>query len=240
MTAADFGDPYAVLRPVRSGNTFEETIEHLLQAIRVGLFPPGEKLPPERELAQHLGVSRATLREALAELQRAGFLEVRRGRYGGTYIREAAAATAGAGGEGRLDPVERRDVLVFRAVIEPAAAELAAREELSAAAREHLQGCLSDLQSAETESYRTRDARFHIAVAELTGSASLITAVTDTRARVSALLDEIPLLPANLEHSNQQHQAITTAILAGDGARARVLMADHLEGTASLLRGFLR
>lgn len=237
MTAADFGDPYAVLRPVRSGNTFEETIEHLLQAIRVGLFPPGQKLPPERDLAEHLGVSRATLREALAELQQAGFLEIRRGRYGGTYILEALSVTPR--GIEHMDPAQRRDVLVFRAVLEPAAAELAAAAELSASARDHLTGCLADLERADRASYRARDARFHIAVAELSGSHSLITAVTDTRARVSALLDEIPLLPANLEHSNQQHREITSAILRGDGAAAKSLMIDHLEGTASLLRGFL-
>ncbi|TLP80033.1 FadR/GntR family transcriptional regulator [Nesterenkonia sphaerica] len=237
MTSEGFGHPYAVLRPVRSGNTFEETIEHLLQAIRVGLFPPGQKLPSERDLAAHLGVSRATLREALAELQQAGYLEVRRGRYGGTYILESAASTGAE--EGRIDPEELRDVLTFRAVIEPAAAEVAAQADLPASARQHLQACLTDLQAAEQGSYRARDARFHIAVAELTGSPTLITAVAETRARTSALLDKIPLLPANLEHSNQQHEAITGAILRGDAAQARTLMADHLEGTAALLRGFL-
>ncbi|MGJ9371529.1 FadR/GntR family transcriptional regulator [Nesterenkonia sp. CF4.4] len=237
MTAAEFGDPYAVLRPVRSGNTFEETIEHLLQAIRVGLFPPGQKLPAERELAEHLGVSRATLREALAELQQAGFLDIRRGRYGGTYVLQARSAARQGGVP--LEPAERQDVLVFRAVLEPAAAELAAQAQLSPSARDHLLGCLADLEGADRGSYRARDSRFHIAIAELGGSQSLVTAVTDTRARVSALLDEIPLLPANLEHSNEQHLAITEAILDGDGARAKQLMIDHLEGTASLLRGFL-
>lgn len=237
MTEAEYGDPYAVLRPVRSGNTFEETIEHLLQAIRVGLFPPGQKLPAERELAEHLGVSRATLREALAELQQAGFLDIRRGRYGGTYVLEAR--DAGRQGSVPLEPAQRQDVLVFREVLEPAAAELAARAQLSTSAREHLLACLADLESADRVGYRARDSRFHIAIAELSGSQSLITAVTDTRARVSALLDEIPLLPANLEHSNEQHLAITEAILDGDGARAKSLMMDHLRGTASLLRGFL-
>lgn len=237
MALAEFGHPYAVLRPVRSGNAFEETIEHLLQAIKVGIFPVGEKLPPERDLAEHLGVSRATLREGLAELQQAGFLEVRRGRYGGTYIlRTPGGKPQGAGS---IDQQECQDVLVFRAVVEPAAAELAAKADLPASARQHLQACLADLQQADQDSYRTRDARFHIAVAELTGCPSLITAVADTRARVSVLLDEIPLLSANLEHSQHQHLAITESILRGDAVQARALMADHLEGTASLLRGFL-
>lgn len=237
MPTGEFGDPYAILRPVRSGNTFEETIEHLLQAIRVGLFPPGQKLPAERDLAGHLGVSRATLREALAELQHAGFLEVRRGRYGGTYILQGRSPAAR--GAAQLDPHQRQDVLVFRAVLEPAAAALAAEADLTSSARQHLQNCLAEVQGSDRAGYRARDSRFHIAVAELSGSPSLIAAVTDTRARVSALLDEIPLLPANLEHSNEQHQGITRAILDGDGPRARSLMSDHLEGTAALLRGFL-
>jgi GntR family transcriptional regulator, L-lactate dehydrogenase operon regulator len=238
MTTGNFGHPYAVLRPVRSGNAFEETIERLLQAITVGLFPPGQKLPSERDLAGHLGVSRATLREALGELQQAGYLEVRRGRYGGTYIlQNAGVASEGAG---HIDPDELWDVLVFRGVVEPAAAGLAAEADLPASARQHLQTCLTDLQEADHGTYRTRDARFHIAVAELTSCPSLITAVTENRARVSALLDEIPLLPANLEHSNQQHLALTEAILRGDAPGARTLMIDHLEGTAALLRGFLQ
>lgn len=232
-----FGHPYAVLRPVRSGNMFEETIERLLQAVKIGVFPVGEKLPPERDLADHLGVSRATLREALAELQRAGYLEARRGRYGGTYV--LGTPRVKPHDRGGMDPEESRDVLTFRTVVELASVELAAGAELSASAREHVQACLSDLQRADGDTYRPRDSRFHIAIAELTGCPSLVAAVADTRARVSALLDEIPLLPANLEHANRQHEAITEAILNGDPARARALMADHLEATASLLRGFL-
>lgn len=233
----EFGHPYAVLRPVRSGNAFEETIEHLLQAIKVGLFPRGEKLPPERELAAHLGVSRATLRDALAELQRAGFIDVRRGRYGGTYILGSPAAPAESGEP--LNPELCQDALIFRSVVEPGAAELAAKSSLSAPARQHLQACLADVLEADETTYRTRDARFHIAVAELSDCPSLVAAVTDARARVSALLDQIPLLGTNLTHSNQQHVALTESILQGDSRRARILMADHLEGTASLLRGFM-
>ncbi|WP_243635533.1 FadR/GntR family transcriptional regulator [Kocuria tytonicola] len=233
----EFGHPYAILRPVRSGNTFEETIEHLLQAIKLGLFPRGEKLPPERDLALHLGVSRATLRDALAELQRAGYLEIRRGRYGGTYI--LGSPRLAEDGETPLDPEACQDVLVFRSVVEPAAAALAATADLSAPARQHLQSCLTDVQQADESTYRTRDARFHIAVAELAGSPSLVAAVADVRARASALLDQIPLLSTNLEHSNAQHGALAEAILHGDPVRAESLMRNHLEGTASLLRGFL-
>ncbi|MYW28647.1 GntR family transcriptional regulator, partial [Streptomyces sp. SID2119] len=88
--------PVSVLRPVRAGNGFEETLEQVLQLLRLGLVPPGDRLPAERELAQHLGVSRVTLREVLKVLQDQGMVESRRGRYGGTFVLPRAAAADGS------------------------------------------------------------------------------------------------------------------------------------------------
>ncbi|MGL5811398.1 MAG: FadR/GntR family transcriptional regulator, partial [Nocardioides sp.] len=76
----------AVLRPVRGHHAFEACVERLGTAIRLGVFPPGSSLPTERELADRLGVSRATLREAMAALREAGLVETRRGRTGGTVV----------------------------------------------------------------------------------------------------------------------------------------------------------
>ncbi len=78
----------ALLRPVRPGNAFEDTVGRLLQTIRLGVLQPGESLPPERELATRLGVSRDTVREAIKSLSDAGYLVSRRGRYGGTFLAE--------------------------------------------------------------------------------------------------------------------------------------------------------
>ena len=60
----------AVLRPIREGYAFESTVEQLAGAIRLGVFARGDQLPPERELAERLGVSRTTLREAIARAAR--------------------------------------------------------------------------------------------------------------------------------------------------------------------------
>ena len=65
-------DLSGLLRPVREGNAFEETVERLLTVIKLGVVGPGERFPAERELAAHLGISRPTLREAIRELQQAG------------------------------------------------------------------------------------------------------------------------------------------------------------------------
>ena len=110
------------IAPARSGNIFEETIECLLQIIRLGIIPPGQRFPPERELAEQLRVSRATLREAMSELQTAGWVNVRRGRGGGTFVsRNPAEAwghgTAHASGADEIagfSPAEVEDTLTWR------------------------------------------------------------------------------------------------------------------------------
>jgi DNA-binding transcriptional MocR family regulator len=76
----------SLLGPVRSGNAFEETVERLLTVIKLGVVAPRERFPAERELAGLLGVSRITLREAIRALQQAGYVESRRGRFGGTFV----------------------------------------------------------------------------------------------------------------------------------------------------------
>jgi len=227
----------AVFRPVRSGNAYEETVGRLLQAIRLGVVPPGKRLPPGRDLAAKLGVSRVTLREALGTLQSTGYLEARRGRYGGTFVCDPLPAPPVA----PVQPAgaELDDVLLYRQVLEAGAAESAAARPLTRAERDHLTGRLAECSSAGLGDYRRLDSRLHLAVAEVAGSASLTAALTDVRTRLNELLERMPLMPPNLEHSNCQHAAIVMAILAGDPAGARRAMTEHLAGTEALLRGFL-
>ena len=76
----------AVFKPVHPPTTFEETVERLGTAIRLGLLVPGSRLPPERELADLLRISRSTLRQALTTLVQSGHLVSMRGRSGGTFV----------------------------------------------------------------------------------------------------------------------------------------------------------
>lgn len=228
---------YRLLGSVRTGNAFEETVEHLLRGIKIGLFPAGERLPAERELAKVLGVSRATLRDALAELQQARYLSIQRGRYGGAVVAPELPSRGAALGSQDRAAVE--DVLAFRAALEPAAAALAADSTLTASDRTRLLDGLRSVSGAGPGQYRPLDARLHITIAELGGSRRLAAAVAEARAATSDLLDRIPFLERNIEHSDLQHTSIVEAILAGDPALARALMLEHLEGTAALLRGFL-
>src|SRR5205085_3257788 len=78
----------AVFEPVRAATTFEETVERLGSAIRSGILPAGSRLPSERALADQLGISRSTLRQALTTLVQSGHLIALRGRGGGTFVTE--------------------------------------------------------------------------------------------------------------------------------------------------------
>jgi DNA-binding FadR family transcriptional regulator len=227
----------ALLRPVRLGNAFEDTVGRLLQMIRLGVLQPGESLPPERELAARLGVSRDTVRDAIKSLAEAGYLVSRRGRYGGTFLADALPThTVDTDGVTRA---EIDDALRLREILEVGAARMAAGRTLSAPERETLWGKLSDVRGAPPEDYRRLDSRLHLAIAEAAGAPSLVPLVAENRMRLNELLDQIPLLARNIAHSDEQHEAIVMAILAGDGDQAAKTMTAHVWGSAALLHGFL-
>ena len=253
-TGPDLG---GMLRPVRAGNAFEETVERLLTVVKLGLIGPGERFPAERELAVRLGISRLTLREAIRELQQAGFVESRRGRFGGTFVtrRPPGPAPGELRRLAREDGDKLTDALTFRLAVEIGAAEVLAQQcrpggptapnppaeaaAQQAAVREVLLSRLADLNAASPRDYRRLDTLFHLAIAELTGSTLLAAACADARMRLNDLLNAIPVLRRNIDHTAGQHTAIATAILAGDPVQARQAVSEHLEGTSALLRGFL-
>jgi DNA-binding FadR family transcriptional regulator len=256
-------DLTGVLRPVREGNAFEETVERLLTVIKLGVVGTGERLPPERELAAQLGISRLTLREAIRELSTAGYVQSRRGRLGGTFVTYTRPAPnvgdlrklAQERGEKLTDAVTFRyavetgaaDLLARQFATQQSAAQLLATQKVTAtdgaedvsARRATLLGRLADVSGASPSDYRRMDTLFHLAIAELTGSSMLSAACAQARLQLNDLLNAIPVLKLNIAHAAAQHEEIVTAILAGDPARARTAAAEHLEGTASLLRGFL-
>jgi DNA-binding FadR family transcriptional regulator len=230
-----------IFRPVAARNTFEETVERLAHAIKLGVVAPGERFPSERVLAPQLGVSRVTLREALRALEQAGYIESRRGRNGGAYViyrdgRSASTSTAKRAVRAMGDSLFDR--LQFRRALEPAAAQLAAERAREVGAA-HLTELSDDAATAAEADYRGRDLRLHLAIAELTGSPALVDAIAGLQTQLSDLLGAFPIVEASLRHSDQQHGAIVRAIQAGRAPRARQLMEAHVDATANLIRGFL-
>jgi GntR family transcriptional regulator, transcriptional repressor for pyruvate dehydrogenase complex len=234
--------PDAVLRPA-VGNVFETTVEQLATAIRLGVFVVGEQLPAERDLAERLGVSRNTLREAIAALRDSGLVTTRRGRGGGTVVTYAGRARCGEPAVLDGPPVRTgaalEDALDFRRVVEPGAARLAATRRLSGDQRDWLTESARAVREADADHHRIADSRLHLAIATLTGSPMVVEAVTRAQAALSELLGQIPVLRSNIEHSHEQHDAVVAAILDGDPDTARTTMEEHCDATSALLRGLL-
>lgn len=227
----------SVYSPVPVRNAFEVTVERLAQSIRLGVLVGGERLPPERELAETLGVSRVTLREAIGALRSAGLIESRRGRGGGTFVVSPPASRART--TNRQPAADMEDMLDLRRIVEPGAAALAATRTLTAADRATLLSCLRESTTCSAGRRRLADSRLHMAIAAASESPSVVSVVGDVQLKLTEALRRIPVIPANIEHSDRQHAAVVAAILAGDPDVARSTMEEHVDASAALLRGLL-
>ncbi|QGG40309.1 GntR family transcriptional regulator [Aeromicrobium yanjiei] len=229
----------AVLRPVRAHHAFESCVERLATSIRLGLYQDGSTLPPERELAERIGVSRATLREAIAALREAGLVTTRRGRGGGTVVTFRPSEPGSAPTSARPRS-ELLDALDFRRIVEPGAAHAAAEKQLSTAQQQMLLTSLDEVTRATSKAvHRQADSLFHLAIASLSDSPLLIDAVTNVQMCLHDMLEAIPVLDRNIDHSRRQHVAVTEAIVSGDAAAARRAMERHCDDTAALLRALM-
>jgi GntR family transcriptional repressor for pyruvate dehydrogenase complex len=231
-----------VLRPVRGHHAFEACVEQLATAIRLGVYPLATVLPPERELAERLEVSRATLREAIAALRAAGLVETKRGRGGGTIVtmKPRGPTARGSGTPTAAQRDDWLDALDFRRIVEPGAAALAASRPLDDRARATVEAAHAAVARATSRArHRQADSRFHLTIASLSGSPRVVESVTSVQASLHEMLSAIPVLQTNITHSDTQHAALVRAVLDGRPDRASQTMEEHCDDTAALLRGLL-
>jgi GntR family transcriptional repressor for pyruvate dehydrogenase complex len=236
-TPTDLSSFETVFAPVRSQTAFEETLERLGRAIKLGLLEPGARLPAERELCTRLEISRSTLRQALTALAQSGHLRAVRGRGGGTFVAQRPPPA---------DPPTRellaswRDACDVRLGVELGIAALAADralvEELSPL--DELVGAMDDL-AEDFPGYRQADVRFHIGLAEATHSPRLVALATEAQGAMTDLISYIAHPPEILQHANAQHAQLLSRVRAHDGDAAVRIMAEHLRGTEHVLAGLL-
>jgi DNA-binding FadR family transcriptional regulator len=227
----------AVFAPVQSQTAFEETLERLGTAIKLGLLAPGERLPAERDLCRQLGISRSTLRQALTALVQTGHLYAARGRSGGTFVAESPPAAEAP--SARL-LAGWRDACDQRLAVELAVAVLAA-ERAGAASLDPLDDCVRAMDAAleDFPAFRHADVRWHVGLAEAAGSPRLVAAMTEAQGQMTDLISYIAHPPELLAWTNQQHAKMVTAARKRDGERAMRIMAEHLKGTEHVLAGLL-
>jgi GntR family transcriptional regulator, transcriptional repressor for pyruvate dehydrogenase complex len=229
----------AIFEPVQTATAFEETVERLGTAIRLGLLPPGSRLPPERDLADQLGIARSTLRQALTALTESGHLIAHRGRGGGTFVAEAPPMAESTRIE--LEGGHWREVLDHRVSVEVGAVVLAAeRAAPDDLARLHTHVETMREVLTDFSLYRRADVLFHLGIAESARSARLVAALTEVQGQMGELIAHIAHPAPVLAQSNAQHAQIVRLLERRDAWAAARLVREHLEGTERVLAGLLR
>jgi GntR family transcriptional repressor for pyruvate dehydrogenase complex len=226
-----------VFAPVRSQTAFEETVDRLGTAIKLGLLPPGTRLPAERELCERLGIARSTLRQALIALGQSGHVHAVRGRGGGTFVGDPLPPTQPPSSELLA---QWRDICDDRRAIEVGIAQLAA-ERASQPAIDALERFVLGMDSClhDFPGYRHLDVRLHVGIAELTGCARLVARMTEVQGSMSSLISHIAHPPEVLDVSNDQHRRLVECLRRHDGTGAGREMAEHTRGTEYVLAGLL-
>jgi len=215
----------------------QEVTERLRTLILTHQVHPGDKLPPERKLAETLGVNRATLREAMKNLEQAGLIHIRQGD--GTRVLDFVQ-TAGLDllrhlvhGEGRLNLV--RDILEFRQIVGREVARLAA-ERAGPAELDELQE-IARRETGTAELTLLQDLDFYVALARATRNlvfSLLLNTVAATARSLKGLLSDAIPTEAEVRH---HHQAVIAAIEARDPDAACRASDQHLcRGKEHLLR----
>ena len=229
------------LEPLRPQPLKEQVIGQLKRLVEDGLLRPGDQLPSERELSEQLQVSRGTVREAVQFLHALGLVEIRHGS--GTFVASARDVHElrrewqrwTLGHSGRI-----HHLLEVRRGLESFAAELAATRvvphglKAMAEAIEQIQAATDDVTALVQA-----DVAFHRALCETTGNAALVEladVLGQQLLRERAAVWDIPGRPAR---SLEEHTAIYEAVKAGDAARARACVLEHLTSVERDIDGLL-
>ena len=223
-------------KPIKAKKIYEEIVEQIRLLMTGGELKPGDKLLPERELADRLQVSRASVREAIRALEMMGFVEIRPGD--GTFVRDRNADEI-------IQPlamflaVERSSLLEMfeiRRIFESATAALAAQRATDEEVL-HLGNALDNMiQSCnvkDSEKGEEYDAAFHYIVAEATHNSLLIrlfrTISEDFSRSISVARRQIYIDEHNPVNIIDQHRQIYDAIRMHDSERASQAMLQHLD-----------
>lgn len=216
----------------------DETILKIKEMILSGELKPGDRLPPEKELSEALGLSRNSLREAVKALEIIHLLDVRRGD--GTYVTSLEPKLLLEAMTFVVDLHQDSSVLelfAVRRILEPAAAALAAAK-CTPDNIEHLRSLLAQVdQNTSVDGLVSHDLLFHRFITELSGN-SYLTDLLDSlssgtlRARVWRGLTQ----EHSIAHTLSEHRAIVDALAMADAELARSLVTVHISGVEQWLR----
>ena len=222
-----------LLGPVSGRRTAEAIVRRLTEGITTGELLPGERLPTEEALAKTFEVAPMTLRQALAALRDLQLIETRRGRNGGSYVRSDVVERLAAAAQAHtMDVAQLRDFTDWRRAISGEACALAAGRGPSA---RHSELVAIDQQfrdnARSVPRRRMDDSRFHLLIAELSGSTRLLEAERELQEQFTNLVLSLPDIVAVRESVATGHTRLIRAILERRPDDARREMHEHAESS---------
>jgi len=223
------------MKPIRKPATHELVIERIRRAIHLCTYLPGDRLPPEREIADQLAVSRESVRDAIKVLVDEGYLISRRGASGGLTVTSLMQPMEHMKARLRDEAENFLHLMEFRRANESLAARLAA-ERRDGADLARIRQAIEDLRSNDgIPRFRKADSDFHLTVAAAARNPYVEEAIESARDAIFLLVNrDYPiLLPSTLEG----HTRVYEAIAAGDSAAAHAAMAEHIDIAAQELVG---
>jgi len=226
-----------MLKPVEKQRVAEEIAEQLRSLILNGQYPPGSKLPPERELSKRLRVNRASLREALKKLEHLGLVRIRQGdgtrvlnfmETGGIELVQHLLPLAGG------KPELIRDLLEFRRIFGREIARLAAaRANRDGLAKLRALADRADQVTTALELFEL-DFDFYVAVAALSGNHVMLLLINTVRDGVRSFMPLLANLAGPGETVRKHHRELIAAIESGDVTAAGRIADDYLRMGAEL------
>jgi DNA-binding FadR family transcriptional regulator len=227
-----------VLRPLASETPASRVADRLVTAIALGQFVCGQKLPTIQTLAGLLEVSPTTVRDALGQLTALGYVVVRRGRLGGTFVTDQWGPDSDAMVRRSLEPewADLEVALDFRSLIEQQIARTAADRYTPTDVRD-IKAALRRYEQADNrESSRQADFDVHHSIAVATHNAHLVEVSYRVLRRVSFGFEAEPYDASLRERARQQHPLLARAVFDRDPDLAAQLAAEHFSLTESSLR----
>jgi DNA-binding FadR family transcriptional regulator len=218
--------PFQSIEPRR---LYRQIADQIRTLVRSGEFPPGARLPPERDLAKQLGVSRPSVREALIALEVEGLVEVRIGS--GIYVLAPGPSPATNGhGDAPAGPFE---LLRARYVIESECAALAAKSAKKAQVQA-IVVALGEMEQEHADHTQplSGDRNFHLRIAEATGNGALVHVVRllweERTGPLYKQLEHHYDTPGLWTAAIEEHKSVLAAIAGHDAAAAKAAMQRHL------------
>jgi DNA-binding FadR family transcriptional regulator len=224
--------------PIVTRHVADDVVDRLVTAVALGVYVSGQQLPTERELAAMLAVSRTSIREALKELTERGYLEVRRGRKGGYFVRANWGPDSAEHVRRQIiaNWSEFEQIFDARTLVEPLIARTAAARH-KPADRDAMAKALRDyLEAPDHDASRRADAALHLAVAEATHNPILVAMSVDLRARITLNLGAEPYTDEARRTAIVQHQQLIAAVTEGRGEDAAAIAAVHFTISENLIR----